>query len=115
MVGVICRLNRDISQPVIKFAEAGGFITLQLIRGIIWMTPLGVLSLLLKALLEPNSQVVGLLESLVFYTLTATLGLSMLAFIIIPLFYLLLTFQNPFPLFKDFGDALIYAIAPASR
>eukprot|EP01026_Neomeris_dumetosa_P003230 TRINITY_DN10874_c0_g1_i8.p2 TRINITY_DN10874_c0_g1~~TRINITY_DN10874_c0_g1_i8.p2 ORF type:complete len:257 (+),score=31.07 TRINITY_DN10874_c0_g1_i8:584-1354(+) len=78
----------------------------KMLEWVIWVSPIGIFSLILKNILEACS-VSGTLEALGLFIVTVLLGLSLFAFGALPLFYFFITQKNPLKLAAAFSQAMV--------
>eukprot|EP01023_Acetabularia_acetabulum_P026926 TRINITY_DN25498_c0_g1_i14.p2 TRINITY_DN25498_c0_g1~~TRINITY_DN25498_c0_g1_i14.p2 ORF type:complete len:487 (-),score=56.63 TRINITY_DN25498_c0_g1_i14:1054-2514(-) len=78
----------------------------RMVEWVIWISPVGIFSLILKTILEACS-VSGTLEALGLFIVTVVLGLCLFAFVGLPIFYWSFTRKNPLKLIPAFSQALV--------
>lgn len=88
-------------------------IFMKLVNWVICLSPIGIYFLILGKMLETND-LLKLLDSLSFYTMTVIGGILIHACIVLPTIYWVFTRQNPFVIIRGMSQALLLAFGTAS-
>ncbi|KAK3104137.1 hypothetical protein FSP39_024686 [Pinctada imbricata] len=95
LFGIATSFTRGVGIPFFKFFESASEVILQILRWLIWTTPVGVISLIAKTIaetknLEDDFQRLGM------YFLTVMTGLIVFMLIFQPITYFIVRRRNPF-------------------
>eukprot|EP01024_Parvocaulis_polyphysoides_P036165 TRINITY_DN3217_c0_g2_i4.p6 TRINITY_DN3217_c0_g2~~TRINITY_DN3217_c0_g2_i4.p6 ORF type:complete len:262 (-),score=32.45 TRINITY_DN3217_c0_g2_i4:2298-3083(-) len=94
------------AEPFIVVLKIFSDAIFKMVEWVIFISPIGIFSLILKTILEACS-VSGTLEALGLFIVTVVLSLAWFAFLVLPLIYWLFTRKNPIKLVTAFSQALV--------
>lgn len=103
----------DSAKIMHEFFKILNEIIMKLIRLVMWISPIGILSLITGKVVE-ISDLQGLIKMLGMYALCVLSGLAIHSLITLPLIYFTLTRKNPFVLYRGVLQAWVTAIGTAS-
>nr|KAG5712280.1 hypothetical protein BaRGS_023859 [Batillaria attramentaria] len=112
-VGMAAAQTGDAAQPFLRFFLAAADVIIRLVQWIIWLTPLGVASLIAKALAS-TTDLESTFLGLGLFVLAEVIGNFLLAFILVPAIYLVFLRKNPFLFLAGASRAIITGVASAS-
>ncbi|XP_066582167.1 excitatory amino acid transporter 1-like [Prorops nasuta] len=100
-------------KPLLSFFESLSGAMMIITNWVIWLSPLGVLSLVASKITEMKSldEVVGQLGM---YFMTVLIGLCIHGFVVLPSLYFLLTKKNPYRYISNMAQALVTAFGTSS-
>ncbi|OWF36689.1 Excitatory amino acid transporter 2 [Mizuhopecten yessoensis] len=112
MFGIASGVLRDVSKPFQAFFNASGEVIMQVLRWIMWVTPIGVASLIAKTIcsaenIEADFQKLGM------FILAVTTGLIMCG-LLMPISYAILRRTNPFTFILSLSQPIMLAFATAN-
>ncbi|MBN2724500.1 MAG: dicarboxylate/amino acid:cation symporter [Deltaproteobacteria bacterium] len=101
---------------LVEFTQSLNDVFTKLINWIIWIAPLGIFAIVFEntGLAGGFNGITSQLKGLGFYMLTVIAGLSVHAFLTLPLLLFLLTGRNPVSYALNFSQAIIMAFSTAS-
>jgi len=111
--GVLTTIGEK-GKPVILFFEGINQAIMKLVNLILYIAPIGVMSLIGGIVASNRESIEELVSGLALYSITVILGLLIHAIIILPLILKLLTKHKPIPFFLNMGQALATAFTTAS-
>ncbi|XP_046555924.1 excitatory amino acid transporter 1-like [Haliotis rubra] len=103
----------DKGRVVFKFFEELNEITMGIVHLVMWITPIGVLSLIAGKILSV-SDLAGMVHHIGMFLATCMAGLFVQTIVVIPLIYLILTRKNPFMVTLGIVQALLTALGTNS-
>ncbi|KAJ8040715.1 Excitatory amino acid transporter 1 [Holothuria leucospilota] len=109
---VLGRLGEE-GQAMRDFVNSLFATVMVLVKGIIWLSPIGVFFLVLGRILEMDGWV-EVFAQIGMYSITVIMGLVVHGSIVLPLVYLLFTRRNPYPFLKGIFPAVVTAFATSS-
>ncbi|KAG1944004.1 solute carrier family 1 member 3a [Pimephales promelas] len=111
--GLIIGSMKEQGKPLRDFFDCLNEAIMRLVAIIMWYAPLGILFLIAGKIVEMDdiSEMGGQLGM---YTMTVIIGLSIHAFIVLPLLYFLVTRKNPFVFIAGLLQALVTALGTSS-
>lgn len=111
--GLIIGSMKEQGKPLRDFFDCLNEAIMRLVAIIMWYAPLGILFLIAGKIVEMDdiSEMGGQLGM---YTVTVIIGLSIHAFIVLPLLYFLATRKNPFVFIAGLLQALVTALGTSS-
>ncbi|KAK7504817.1 hypothetical protein BaRGS_00003845 [Batillaria attramentaria] len=112
-VGMAAAQTGDAAQPFLRFFLAAADVIIRLVQWIIWLTPIGVASLIAKALAS-TTDLESTFLGLGLFVLAEVIGNFLLAFILVPAIYLVFLRKNPFLFLAGASRAIITGVASAS-
>lgn len=101
------------AKPFLDFFAVSTEVVLQVLRWFLWMTPLGISSLI-AASIAGTRDVTGTFSSLGLFVLTVTLGIVLHQALFLPLIFFLTTRRNPYTYFLSIGRAWLIGFAATS-
>nr|XP_022336994.1 excitatory amino acid transporter-like [Crassostrea virginica]XP_022336995.1 excitatory amino acid transporter-like [Crassostrea virginica] len=101
------------AKPFLDFFAVSTEVVLQVLRWFLWMTPLGISSLI-AASIASTRDVTGTFSSLGLFVLTVTIGIVLHQALFIPMILFLITRRNPFTYFISIGRAWLIGFAATS-
>ena len=107
----ISRLNNQHQSTLSNFFEAMFQAIMKMTETIIKLAPLGVLGLITKAVANSGFDIFAAVGK---YMMTIAFGLSIHIFIVLPIFFLLVTKINPLKHFKAIASAMATAFSTSS-
>lgn len=114
MFGSILGTMGPKSQVVIDFFSVINETLMKLLRGVIWLTPFSVGSILCGRIASlPN--IGEAMDRLAWLVLTVFLALSLYHFFIVQLIYFFIVRQNPFAYYAQLAPSLLTAFATSSK
>jgi len=103
----------DRGRDLIEFIEVLSKSFIEMIRIVIWFSPLGIFSLLCGTIIQlDNSE--DVFRSISFYLASCLVGLTIQSVIVLPIMYFSITRRNLFEIFKNSGEALLVAFGTSS-
>lgn len=110
--GIILSLNRDECGNLISLSNSAFKVLMEMVNVILWLAPIGVLSLLAKTVM--NIGVSVFTESIGGYMLTVLIGLFIHGLIVLPLILFIFTKENPYRFLFQVKRALMAALGTSS-
>lgn len=101
------------AKPFLDFFAVSTEVVLQVLRWFLWMTPVGISSLI-AASIAGTRDVTGTFSSLGLFVLTVTLGIVLHQALFLPLIFFLTTRGNPYTYFLSIGRAWLIGFAATS-
>ncbi|XP_061178438.1 excitatory amino acid transporter-like [Saccostrea echinata] len=101
------------AKPFLEFFAVSTEVVLQVLRWFLWMTPLGIGSLI-AASLASTRDISNTFSSLALFLLTVTIGIVLHQALFLPLILFLTTRRNPFIYFISVGRAWLIGFAATS-
>ncbi|KAI0987965.1 hypothetical protein GJ496_004752 [Pomphorhynchus laevis] len=101
------------AKVMLDFFKILNEIIMKLVRIVMWVSPIGILSLIMGKVME-ISDIQSLIKMLGMYALCVLTGLTIHALITLPLIYFIITRKNPFLLYRGVLQAWVTAIGTAS-
>ncbi|RNA40028.1 excitatory amino acid transporter 3 [Brachionus plicatilis] len=98
---------------MVHFLEILNEVSIKIIRIVMWISPLGIMSLVCVAVLEMEDPV-AVFKSISYYMMTVFIGLGIQGLIFLPTVYIILTRKNVLKFGKNMSEALLVALATAS-
>lgn len=111
--GVITSNMESSGRPLVDFFEALHQATLRMTMLIIWYSPIGIVFLIAAKLIEMQNPETIFIQ-LGFYILTVLVGLSVHAFITLPIVFFIITRKNPYRFMYNMSKALLTAWVTSS-
>ncbi|XP_033724713.1 putative sodium-dependent excitatory amino acid transporter glt-6 [Pecten maximus] len=112
LFGIASGVLRDVGKPFKAFVDAASEIIMQVLRWIMWLTPIGVASLIAKTICAADN-ISEDFQKLGMFILAATTGMTVCG-LIIPISYLLLRRANPFTFLLSLSQPILMAFATAN-
>ncbi|XP_034316152.2 excitatory amino acid transporter [Magallana gigas] len=101
------------AKPFLEFFAVGNEIVLHVLRWFLWITPLGVCSLIASSI-AGTRDVIGTFSNLGLYVLTVTFGIILHQTVFLPVIFFLTLRRNPFTFFISVGRAWLIGFAATS-
>ena len=114
LLGGVLSAIGEKARTVISFFEGFSLAMMKIVHLIIYIAPLGVMSLIGTIIAQNRDSVEQLVSGLGWYSFTVILGLSIHGLITLPLLLKYLGNRKPFPYFVNMGPALTTAFTTAS-
>lgn len=111
--GIVISQMGPAGKPMVDFFQSMNDAIMKLVSLVIWYSPIGLLFLVGGKVLGMEDIVV-VLESLGYYSITVLAGLAIHGFITLPLIYFIATRKNPFKFMWGVLQALVTALGTAS-
>ncbi|XP_076471553.1 excitatory amino acid transporter-like isoform X3 [Babylonia areolata] len=108
----VSAVGRDAS-PFLAFFRSASDVIMKVLGWVVWMTPVGVASLVAQPLLQ-TAQLIPAVQSLGLFSLTVVTSLGVYGLFVLPLCVFLLTRQNPYAVMTVMGRPLMVALATCS-
>lgn len=105
-------IRKDVHKLMIVVIEFNR-VMMKITFWIIWMTPIGVFSLILAKLLEMDS-ILDVFAKLGLYLLVVCAGIFLQGFVVLPLIYFAFTRKNPLTFIGHMMPAIITALGTSS-
>lgn len=114
LAGIAMSTMRGEVNTLLSFADQLNKLSMKITGWVIWMSPIGVFSLVVAQVIEMKDFSV-LVGKLGLYSFTVIFGVLFQGFVVLPLIYFLVTRKNPFKYLAGVGPALATAFGTASR
>nr|WAQ68527.1 glial glutamate transporter-like protein [Patiria miniata] len=111
--GIVLGRMGPAGVPVKAFANSMMETIMRLVRGIIWISPIGIFFLILGKILGMDDWVT-VFSQIGLYSATVISGLFIHGLLVLPLLFVIFTRKNPFAFIKGVSPALMTAFATAS-
>ncbi|XP_045159084.2 excitatory amino acid transporter 3-like isoform X2 [Mercenaria mercenaria] len=112
-LGVILGRMGPRGKPLIDLFDCICEATMQLVKLVIWYSPIGIMCLIAAKVVEMDD-LGKTFEQLLFYFLTVMTGLVLHGFLTLPLIYFVIVRKNPFSYLYGVLEAVVTALATAS-
>ena len=113
VIGIALLTMKEEGECLISLIRVTNTLVMKLVFYVLWYSPIGILSLIAEKVAQTDD-IGQLLEQLGWLMLTVLLGLSIHAFITLPLMYLLIALRNPIKLAYNLIPALLVAFGTSS-
>ena len=113
IIGIALLAMKEEAESLISLIRVTNTLVMKLVFYILWYSPIGILSLIAEKIAQTDD-ILQLLEQLGWLILTVLLGLSIHAFITLPLMYSLIALRNPIKLGYNLLPALLVAFGTSS-
>ena len=113
VIGIALLTMKEEGESLIALIRVMNTLVMKLVFYVLWYSPIGILSLIAEKVAQTDD-IIQLLEQLGWLMLTVLLGLSIHAFITLPLMYLLIALRNPIKLAYNLLPALLVAFGTSS-
>ncbi|CAH1773342.1 unnamed protein product [Owenia fusiformis] len=111
--GIAASATGDSAKPVLNFFSGVNDIVFKMMTAIIWYSPIGLGSLVAYAVLK-ITDLYSAFRSLGYFSLTATIGLCIHSFIVLPGIYFIACRKNPFMFMFAVFPSVLAGCVPAS-
>ncbi|CAL8280599.1 excitatory amino acid transporter 1 [Gadus morhua] len=111
--GLIIGSMKEQGQILRDFFDSLNDAIMKLVAIIMWYCPIGILFLISGKIVEMDD-ITEMGGQLAMYTITVIIGLSIHAFLILPMLYFVITRQNPFIFIAGLLQALVTALGTSS-
>ncbi|KAK7104077.1 excitatory amino acid transporter 2-like [Littorina saxatilis] len=112
-LGMAAAQQGEIARPFLNFFSAAAEVIIRLVQWMIWLTPLGVASLIAKAI-GSSKDLVAVFKGLGLFVLAEVIGNFVTGIVFIALIYLVFMRKNPLTYLVGASRAVITGIASAS-
>lgn len=112
-LGIAMSAKRSETTTLLGFFTQSSHVMMVITQWIIYLTPIGVMSLVAAKIIEIKS-LLDLFKNLGLYFLTVSVGVFFHGFVVLPLIYFLFTRKNPYMLIKRLGQPLATAFGTSS-
>ncbi|XP_076442032.1 excitatory amino acid transporter-like isoform X2 [Babylonia areolata] len=112
-VGMAAAQTGEVARPFLHFFSAAADVIIRLVHWVIWLTPIGVASLIAKAIAS-TADLEATFKGLGFFVLAEVIGNFITGFIFIALIYFVIIRKNPFKFLLGASRAIITGVATAS-
>lgn len=110
---VLGTIESSSSQVVIEFFKAIYEVVMKIMSGVMWLTPVGICSVICgKILSVPDIMII--LAQLGWFIFTVVLGVAIYQFIVMQLIYFVVLRRNPYKFYWGLTPAMLTAFATAS-
>ncbi|XP_060797640.1 excitatory amino acid transporter 5 isoform X1 [Neoarius graeffei] len=113
IMGLLLGKMGERGAPLINVCQCINECVMKIINAAVWYFPFGIIFLVAARILD-MSDPSTLGKKLGWYTVTVLTGLFIHGFILLPLFYFLLTRKNPFTYIRGLLQAMVIALATSS-
>lgn len=114
IVGMVLAKQGKKGKVVKEFVDVSCDVTMDIIQYIMYFVPLGVMSLIARAIVEMEDGIGETLASIGFYMMTVMIGLVIHWFVILPAFYFFIVKKNPYKFMVGLSRALVMAFGTSS-
>ncbi|XP_065089341.1 excitatory amino acid transporter 3-like [Ochlerotatus camptorhynchus] len=111
--GVALSAVKNEAQVLLKFIQQLSHAVMKVTGWIIWLSPIGVLSLIMAKFLEMDD-IADVFNKLGLYFAVVSCGLVFHGAVTLPLIYFIFTRKNPYPFLANMGQALTTAFGASS-
>ncbi|XP_055617926.1 excitatory amino acid transporter 3-like [Toxorhynchites rutilus septentrionalis] len=111
--GVALSAVKDQVSTLLSFIQQLSFVVMKITCWIIWLSPIGILSLIMAKLLEMDD-LADVFEKLGLYFVVVVCGIVFHGFILLPAIYFIATRKNPYPFLANMGQAILTAFGTSS-
>ncbi|XP_070179955.1 excitatory amino acid transporter 2-like isoform X2 [Littorina saxatilis] len=112
-LGMASAQQGEIARPFLNFFGAAAEVIVCLLQWMVWLTPIGVISLIAKAI-GSSTDLVAVFQGLGFLILAHVIGDVLIGVVFIALMYLIFQRKNPFVFLAGASRAIITAVAASS-
>ncbi|XP_055599638.1 excitatory amino acid transporter 1-like [Uranotaenia lowii] len=113
VMGVALSAVKNEAQELLKFVQQSAFVVMRVTTWIIWLSPIGVLSLILAKFLEMED-LGEVFAKLGMYFAVVVCGIIFHGAFVLPLIYFLLTRKNPYKFIANMAQAIATAFGTSS-
>ncbi|KAI5626669.1 excitatory amino acid transporter 5 [Silurus asotus] len=113
-MGLLLGKMGERGAPLVNVCQCINECVMKIINAAVWYFPFGIIFLVAAKILD-MSDPSTLGKKLGWYAVTVLAGLFVHGFILLPLFYFLLTHKNPFKFIRGLLQAMVIALATSSR
>lgn len=113
-LGIIIRKLGEDGQPLLNFFKSLFKAVMMLITAIMWISPVGILSLIAGSLAEVED-ILGTFRDVALYVATVIIGIFIQSFLVYPLLYFIMVRKNPFIYLSGLIPAIVTAFGTSSR
>lgn len=113
ILGLVIGGQGESGKPLLAFFSSLSECTMTITSLVIKTTPIGVMFLILPRIVAVTD-IQAMLGSVGWYTLTVLLGLFVHGFLVLPMFYFVVTRKNPYTLIGHISSALMTAFGTSS-
>ncbi|EEB15083.1 Excitatory amino acid transporter, putative [Pediculus humanus corporis] len=110
---VLGTIQPSTGEPVINFFRCIYEVVMKIMSGIMWLTPIGICSVICGKILSVNDLGI-VIAQLGWFVFTVVIGLIIYQFIALQLLYFIIIRRNPFKFYWDLAPAMLTAFATAS-
>ncbi|TSM94664.1 Excitatory amino acid transporter 5 [Bagarius yarrelli] len=112
-MGILLGKMGERGTPLVSVCQCINECVMKLINAAVWYFPFGIIFLVAAKILDMSDpSILG--KKLGWYAVTVLTGLFVHGFILLPLFFFLLTHKNPFKYIRGLLQALVIALATSS-
>ncbi|KAL8617645.1 hypothetical protein ACOMHN_047891 [Nucella lapillus] len=112
-IGMAAAQTGEIALPFLRFFSAAAEVVIRLVHWVIWLTPIGVASLIAKAIAS-TKDLEATFKGLGYFVLAEVIGNFITGFIFIALIYFVIIRKNPFKFILGASRAIVTGVATAS-
>lgn len=113
LIGIALSKAKEKGKPVLDFFESLSDIFLVILRWMLWLTPVGIMSLI-AASMASITELEGIFIALGMFVAVVTTGIVLHQVVIMPFIFFTLTRRNPFRLAIQIGKAWMIGLASTS-